>query len=124
MKDCRIIICGGRDFRDRALFEQSLDSILKNYEDFTFVSGHAKGADTFAEEYARVHSIPVNVFKPDWKRYGKGAGPVRNREMLAFAAEKTPVIIAFWDGKSKGTQNMLREAKELNAVCHLVMYEM
>ena len=73
-----------------------------------FVSGGAKGADSFGEEYAAAHDVKVTVFKPDWKKYGKAAGPIRNKDMLDYASEDNPVVIAFWDGKSKGTNSNAR----------------
>ena len=103
----RIIVCGCRDFSDKALCWKTLDEILSKYSDIEIVSGHAKGADSFGEEYAVQNSIPVKVFKPDWKQYGRAAGPIRNKRMLSYALEAEAVIIAFWDGESKGTKNMV-----------------
>lgn len=118
----RIIVCGGRDFADEDLFIKSMDEILPQYEDVEIVSGHAKGADTFGERYAEAHGIPVAIFKADWKKYGRGAGPVRNKEMLEYAKQESPVIIAFWDGKSKGTKNMIDQGTKANAKVHVVRY--
>ena len=55
-------------------------------------------------------------------KYGKAAVPIRNKEMLKYALKEKPVIIAFWDGKSRGTKNMLKQAKLAGAVCHIVHY--
>ena len=118
----RIIICGGRDFSDQVLFEQSLSKILCQYKDIELISGHAKGADTFAEQYAIQHKVPISVFKPDWKKYGRAAGPIRNKEMLDYALVNNPVVIAFWDGNSKGTANMINQAKKAGAECHVIYY--
>lgn len=118
----RIIICGSRDFCDKELCFKALDEILEEFYNPEIVSGHAKGADTFGEEYAKTHSLKVTIFKPDWKKYGRGAGPIRNGEMLKYAMEGTPVIIAFWDGKSKGTKNMIDQARKVNAKVYIVTY--
>ena len=48
----RIIVCGGRDFTDKEIFSKYLDIILSRYENIEIVSGGAKGADSFSEEYA------------------------------------------------------------------------
>ena len=111
----RVIVCGGRDFQDKEKCFESLDVILAGNPHIEIVSGHAKGADSFGEEYAKKHGISVKVFRPDWKRYGRGAGPIRNKEMLEYAAEEEPMIIAFWDGKSKGTKNMINQAIKAGA---------
>jgi hypothetical protein len=43
--------------------------------------------------------------------------------MLDFAKEETPVVAAFWDGKSRGTGNMLKLAKTAGAECHVFPYD-
>ncbi len=118
----RVIVCGGRDFRDKELCFKTLEQVLAEYDSVEIVSGHARGADTYGEEYAKAHDIKVSIFKPDWNLYGKGAGPVRNRQMLKYALEEQAVIVAFWDGASKGTKNMIEQAKEAGATVHTVIY--
>lgn len=111
----RVIICGGRDFSDKDLCFRTLDEILPGCADVEIVSGHAKGEDSFDEEYAALRSFPVKIFKADWKQYGRAAGPIRNRAMLAYALELTPLIIAFWTGESKDTKNMIDQARKAGA---------
>lgn len=120
--DTRVIICGGRDFADKDLCFRQLKRLLAYYENIEIVSGHAKGADTFGEEYAAENGLKVSVFKPDWKQYGRAAGPIRNRQMLEYAEEAKPVVIAFWDGKSKGTKNMIEQSEKAGAEVHIVKY--
>ena len=60
------------------------------------------------------------MFKPDWKKYGRGEGPVRNKEMYKYALEDEPMIIAFWDGESKGTKSMIDIASKDGAKVHVV----
>ena len=122
MYEYRIIICGGRDFKDKTLFNSTLTNLLAEYPNCTIVSGHASGADTFAEQFAEEYDIPIKIFKPDWSKYGKAAGPIRNKEMLEYAKEATPVVIAFWDGKSKGTKNMVETARKTDALIHVIGY--
>lgn len=119
----RVIICGGRDFSDRNFCFSQLRQLLASYENIEIVSGHAKGADTFGEEYAEENGLKVSVFKPDWKLYGRAAGPIRNRQMLEYAEEENPVVIAFWNGKSKGTENMIRQSERAGAEVHIVSYK-
>lgn len=118
----RVIVCGGRDFSDKELFASSLDTVLCKFQNVEIISGHAKGADSFAEEYASLRGYPLTVFRPDWNKYGRSAGPIRNRQMLEYACQETPVVIAFWDGKSRGTRNMLRISDEANAQCYTIRY--
>ena len=65
-------------------------------------------------------SLKVSVFKPDWEKYGRGAGPVRNKEMYKYALEDEPMVIAFWDGESKGTKSMIDIATKDGAKVHVV----
>ena len=59
-------------------------------------------------------------FPADWKTYGKTAGPIRNKQMAEFASQQTGMLIAFWDGKSRGTGSMIRLAKEYGLEVHIV----
>jgi hypothetical protein len=79
------------------------------------VSGTARGADKFGEEIAEKFNISVKRFPADWDRYGKRAGYVRNEEMAKYA----DALIAVWDGKSKGTKNMIDIAKKENLLVHI-----
>ena len=59
-------------------------------------------------------------FPADWKVYGKQAGPVRNRQMLNYAKEEQGALLAFWDGKSRGTKNMIDIAKDAGIIVKVV----
>ncbi len=118
----RLIVCGGKDFRDYEFLSEKLDDLISRYEYVELVSGHAKGADTLAEIYANNNMIPIKVFPASWELYGKAAGPIRNREMLTYAREAYPAVAAFWDGKSRGTGNMLKQAKAAGVECHVFPY--
>ena len=121
--ETRIIVCGGVDFNDYDYLKNQLDRLRAYYEDIKLVSGHARGADTLAERYAAERDIPIQVFPAEWKKYGKAAGPMRNRAMLEYANEETAVVAAFWDGQSRGTGNMIKQAKAAGAECHVYSYE-
>lgn len=72
------------------------------------VSGGAKGIDTCAGEYAREHGLKLTEFLPDYRRYGRAAPLVRNREIVAYADQ----VLAFWDGKSPGTKYVIDQCKK------------
>jgi len=67
------------------------------------ISGTARGADQFGERAAEDLGIKIERFPADWTTHGKSAGFIRNTQM----AEKAEALIAIWDGKSKGTMNMI-----------------
>lgn len=119
----RIIVCGSRTFNDKAVLDKNMDEILSSYlPDVEIISGRAKGADTLGEQYAKEHSIPLVMFPAQWNMYGKSAGYRRNAQMLDYAKQATPVVIAFWDGKSRGTKHMIDTAKKADATVHIITY--
>lgn len=72
------------------------------------VSGGAGGADTLAEEWARSRGVPCTVIRPDYAKHGRGAPLIRNKEIV----ERADAVIAFWDGKSRGTLNAIGHARK------------
>ncbi|MDY6291110.1 MAG: DUF2493 domain-containing protein [Succiniclasticum sp.] len=123
-KQARIIVAGGRDFTDYALLSQTLDAVLEKYTfyEVQIVSGCCRGADALGEHYAKEHRIPVKRFPADWLQYGKVAGPIRNREMAEYASEGEGVLVAFWDGKSRGTASMIRIAEKAGLQIKTITY--
>lgn len=119
----RIVIAGSRGFEDYALLEQTLDRILaEQTEPVELISGHAKGADLLAQRFAKEKDLPIHIIKPDWKTYERAAGPIRNRQMLDYAKEESPLVIAFWDGQSKGTRNTIETARSLGIPAEIVRF--
>lgn len=108
----RIIIAGSRTFTDYALLEKTLDEIIYDYKitNPIIISGTASGADKLGEWYAYNRGYPVIQFKPDWNTHGKAAGFIRNKEM----ADNADMLVAFWDGQSKGTKMMIDIMKKQN----------
>lgn len=117
----KVIIAGGRDFEDYELLKAELNLILcirVMREDLEIVSGGAKGADALGERYAKEYNVPVKVFKADWNKHGKAAGPIRNAEMAKYAQG----CIVFWDGKSNGTWNMIQAARNHSLILYIINY--
>ena len=79
----RVLVCGGRRFNDALTLGSWLGSIHKNNGPITLlIEGGASGADFMARKFAEWQGIPVQTFDADWSRYGKKAGPLRNRQMI------------------------------------------
>lgn len=115
----RVIVAGGRGFDDYTLLSEELDCLYgKLASQMIVVSGGAKGADKLGERYAEENSLTVNKFPADWDKYGKSAGYRRNAEM----ATHSEVLIAFWDGKSKGTSHMIDLAIAKGLLVTIVRY--
>lgn len=104
----KVIVAGSRSVDDIDIIQAILDSAWCEFTEL--VSGGARGVDSLAEAWARQNSVPVKTFIPDWDKYGKSAGPRRNVVMANYA----DALIAIWDGKSRGTSHMIREALARN----------
>ena len=72
------------------------------------ISGGANGADTLAEMFADKFGCPILIIRPDWDAYGKRAGFLRNEEIV----NEADVVLAFWDGESKGTKHTINLTKK------------
>ncbi len=93
----------------RKLIVDNLEEYIPN-EVTEIVSGGAKGIDSCAKEYAISKGIPITEFLPEYNRYGKSAPLKRNLKIIDYA----DCVIAFWDGKSKGTKYVIEMCKTLN----------
>ncbi len=106
----RILFCGDRNWTDRELIAVYMPAI-KEIPGGEICHGGARGADTIAGEEAEKLGIPVTVYRAEWAKYGKVAGPIRNRRMLN---EFRPTqVVAFHSNidASKGTRDMVELAK-------------
>ena len=72
------------------------------------VSGGARGVDTCAKQFALSHGLKLTEFYPDYDRYGRAAPLKRNDQIVAHA----DMVLAFWDGESRGTLYTLRQCKK------------
>jgi hypothetical protein len=112
----KTIIAGCRDFNDYHALVQKLDHFRKEHEVTEVVSGCASGADACGEAYAKAYDIPIKLFPANWNKHGRAAGPIRNREMAEYADQ----LFAVWDGKSKGTKNMIDTMNKLKKPVYLM----
>lgn len=104
----KIIVAGGRDFNNLKIMDKILSQHINPPFD-TIISGDARGADMLGAEWGVKHGVPLQHFPAYWDIYGKSAGFIRNAEM----GEHADMLIAFWDGKSKGTAHMIKTMKRL-----------
>ena len=107
----KIIVAGSRDITDYNFIQNNLDVILRNTKKkVEIVSGGARGVDTLAIQYAKGRQLSFKEFSANWNEHGKAAGPIRNAEMAHYSNG----LIAFWDGISRGTKNMIDTMDKLN----------
>lgn len=115
----KIIVCGGRHFYDYELLKRKIQTVINmhhlKYEDIEIVSGHCEGADMLGEKYAQEFGASITIFPAQWEKYGRAAGPIRNKQMVDYIKEdENPLVIAFTSPRTKGTRNTIKEAKKLN----------
>jgi hypothetical protein len=102
----RVLVCGSRGWTDR----ESIRKAILSSGATIILQGEAIGADTIAKEIADELGIEVESYSADWGRYGRGAGLIRNQEMLD--AGKPDLVLAFHLNNSRGTRDMIRRARE------------
>jgi len=100
----KLAVIGSRTFNNQDL----LNATLNQFPMELIISGGARGADSMAAAYARHFNIPLKVFPADWDKWGKQAGYLRNKDIIAACDE----VVAFWDGTSRGTAHSLKLARE------------
>lgn len=89
---------------------------IENLEDYLpenvseIVSGGARGVDTSARRFAQTHGIKLTEFLPDYEKYGRSAPLKRNITII----ENADMVLAFWDGKSRGTKFVIDNCKKRN----------
>lgn len=108
MAKYRVICAGSRDYEDSEYIYKVLDYYLQNLpkHDTEIFDGKARGPDTIGGLYAKEKGYGTRDFPANWDEFGKGAGYIRNEEMAKHATH----LIAFWDGVSRGTKDMIDRA--------------
>ena len=102
----KIGIIGSRTFNDYELLKEVMSDYLNRDNELNcdlVVSGGARGADYLGERWAKENNIPTLIFKPDWDKYGKSAGFIRNEDIV----KNSDFVVVFWDGVSKGSKNSM-----------------
>lgn len=104
----KLAVVGSRNFQDYDLLRSKLSKINDETPITLILSGGAQGADCLGEFFAEENNIPTQIFKPDWKKFGRAAGVIRNEDII----KNSDQVIAFWDGKSKGTLSSINLTKK------------
>lgn len=112
----KILVCGSRIWTS---YERIAEVLGRYFPISEIIHGGCVGADAMAGDYAKATDTKCTVYPADWNRYGKAAGPIRNRLMLD---QKPNLVIAFHEeiDKSKGTRDCYEEAIRRGIPVHLV----
>ena len=94
----------------------SRNMVVNDLEDYLpqevseIVSGGAKGIDACAKEYANEKGLKLTEFLPEYEKYKRGAPLKRNIQIIEYSDE----VVAFWDGKSRGTKYVIEQCEKRN----------
>lgn len=127
-QEIRIIVAGGRKYNNYSTVKFALDEkIIRLRETYpecsiTIISGCAFGVDRLGERYAKECGYRLQRFPADWKHVGKSAGIIRNIRMADYATEDgcVAVLVAVWNGTSRGTEHMISVAKGRDMDVHVI----
>jgi len=101
----KLIIAGSRNFEDYTLLCTTMNKLIEFYDPVDeVVCGGATGADSLGKRWAEENAIPVKFMLADWTAHEKNAGSIRNAAMGEYA----DALLAFWDGVSPETKNMIK----------------
>ena len=100
----KVAVIGSRGLQVNHLEDYLPDDVTE------IVSGGARGIDTCAKSYALRHGLKLTEFLPEYEKYGRGAPLRRNITII----EHTDLVLAFWDGKSRGTKYVIDNCKKRN----------
>lgn len=100
----RVLVCGGRNYRDYETLSRALSEIKPRL----VIDGGARGADWMASSWALENGVLSRTYRADWNAHGKAAGPIRNQRMLDEG--KPDLVVAFPGGR--GTADMVRRARQ------------
>lgn len=112
-----IIVAGGRNFTDRSRVFEVLNEFTRRGDEILH-GACPTGADAFAQEWCECKDFAMESYPADWDFHGKAAGPLRNAEI----AENGDVLIAFWNGGSRGTRSMINESLKAGLEIHVYRY--
>ena len=107
----RVLICGDRNWFDESIIEKIVRKYCKNGD--IIIHGACKGADRIGGHVAEGLGFDIDVYPAEWNKYGRSAGPIRNKQMLDSGLD---LVLAFHDdiSASKGTKDMINRARKAN----------
>jgi hypothetical protein len=104
----KVIIAGSRGINDRLGLVKAIKQ--SGFDVTEVVSGTAHGVDKMGEAWALANGVALKEMPADWSKHDKSAGPIRNKQMAEYA----DAAIILWDGKSRGTLNMIKNMSALD----------
>ena len=107
----KLAIIGSRNLQINNIEQYITDAVTE------IVSGGAKGIDSCAAEFALSKGIAFKEFLPDYQKHGRAAPIIRNKEIVSYC----DAVLAFWDGKSHGTKNVIDYCNKTDTPLHVII---
>ena len=108
----KLIVAGSRTIPKEKALDKLMDSAkviaMSGFNEI--VSGGCRGVDEAGEAFAEYYDLKLTIMEAEWGKWGKAAGPIRNRKMAEYA----DALFVIWDGKSSGSKNMIKAMEELD----------
>lgn len=118
----RVLVCGTRDAENylgaNGRLVASLSSLCVDEHVTALIEGGCNGPDEWARQFANLHKIPCFTYRAQWAKHGKSAGPIRNQRMIDIG--KPDLVVAVWDGKSRGTRDMIERAVKAHVPVRII----
>lgn len=102
----KLIIAGSRNLYPSFQFILNCVSMLNINKITEVVSGGCEGVDREGEHFASHMKLLIKKFSADWDKWGKSAGPRRNKQMAQYG----DALLLIWDGNSRGSASMKEQA--------------
>ncbi len=116
----KIVVAGCRYFNDYEMAKSFILECLGNEcDEVSFIVGDCRGADSLGKRFAIESGYNIETYPAEWSKYGRAAGPLRNKKM----AEACDLVICFWDGISKGSASMIKYANKLGKSVKIKLIE-
>ena len=111
----RVAIVGSRHFSDPGRVTDYVNSLPARA---SIITGSASGVDAAATKAAREKGVPVQVIPASFDELADTAkSAVRNQRLV----DACDVLVAFWDGSSKGTRTTVERALDSGKEVHVFM---
>lgn len=123
MANYKLIVAGSRGF-SASNYDLLWIEIMNRYankvvyKEIEIVSGGCYGADLLGEQFAKEFKLNVQRFPAEFDKYGKAAGPIRNKQMAEYA----DAAIVFWDAESRGSLNMIQLMRKMGKKVVVIIY--
>lgn len=116
----KLAVTGSRSWNDAERLRQCLESVMIEFGFDTLIHGNARGADSIAEKWAIENKVSMEVYSPDYSRFDGKVAPLRRNDQIVEACD---ILVAFWDGESKGTLYTFRKGMESGKNCIMCLSE-